>query len=110
MCVCRGGGGGVGLLGCVCMYVCMSVHAHWEWEQGVLGERVSNLFLVLRLEAGGMSGIQGEASVTRIRTTRGQFQGRRLGLGGSEPCSQIWGVGLQPKCKGSLIVSFRQLG
>ena len=50
---------GGGLLGCVCMHVCMSVHAHWEWEQGILGERVSNLFLVLRLEAGGTSGTQG---------------------------------------------------
>lgn len=59
VCVCPAVGVGVGLLGCVCMYVCMSVHAHWEWEQGVLGERVSNLFLVLRLEAGGISGIQG---------------------------------------------------
>ena len=56
MCVSWWGGG---LLGCVCMHVCMSVHAHWEWEQGVLGERVSNLFLVLRLEAGGTSGTQG---------------------------------------------------
>ena len=57
-CVCVSWWGG-GLLGCVCMHVCMSVHAHWEWEQGVLGERVSNLFLVLRLEAGGTSGTQG---------------------------------------------------
>ena len=40
--------------------------------------------------------------MTRIRMNREQLWGRRLGLDGPEPCSQVWGVGLQPKRKRKL--------
>lgn len=57
MCV-SGGGDGVGLLGCVCIRVYERACTLADGSRA-FWVRVNNLFLVLRLEAGGISGIQG---------------------------------------------------